>query len=145
MADVNNSIDGKVVLLAISTNIVTPAYKDVVCSQGDIGVNGTLTGGSEIPTRCGLKRAPGTAGWEVSGSGVANTVLSTDEMSINEMAALFQSQASFLVRVQDDTTPANYYRQGQGTLSDYKETSSIDGVVGFDFTVAISGELDLVA
>lgn len=145
MANVNNSIDGKVVTLAISTDTVTPSYKNVVCSKDDIGVSGTVSGASEINTRCGVRKSAGTAGWEITGSAVANTTLSGTEMSHNEVAALFQTQASFLVRVQDEGTPANYYRQGQGVLSDYKETASIDGVVGFDFTIAISGDLDLDA
>jgi hypothetical protein len=145
MADVNDSMFGSVVGVAIATDLVTPVYKDVVCSKDDIGVNGTTTGGQEIATRCGVYKAAGTAGWQIVGSGVGNKVLSGTEMSINEMAALFQSKDPFLVRVQDNDTPANYYRQGQGTMSDYKETSSQDGIIAFDFTIDISGDLDLVA
>jgi predicted secreted protein len=54
-----------------------------------------------------------------------------------------QGSSDVLVRVQDDTTPANYYRQGQGTMTAYSESAPLDGAVTFDFTIEVSGALEL--
>lgn len=145
MADVNNSVFGSVVTLAISTNLVTPAYKDIVCSTGNIGLASTSEGGATVVTRCGVAKAPGRAGYNITFEGLHNTaVTSGSEVSANELAALNDSKAKFLARVQDETTPANYYRQGTGTISDYSEDAAVDGFVTFRGTIEISGVLDLV-
>jgi predicted secreted protein len=144
MADVNDSLGGEVVFLAISTDLVTPAYKNVVCSSGDIGVAGSTEGGATANTRCGVAKGGGRSSWQITGEGVHNTnIAALTEVSANEMAALFQNRTSVLVRVQDETTPANYYRQGQGKITEYEETSNVDGFVTFSFTIEIAGDLDL--
>ena len=145
MADVNDSLYGDVIGIAISTDLETPAYKDIVCSSGDINVTGSTEGGATVVTRCGIAKAPGRAGWVISGEGVHNSnVAALTEMSANELAVLFQAKTPVLVRVQH-TTPASYYRQGQGTITDYEEVSSVDGFITFTFTIDISGDLDVTA
>lgn len=143
MADVNDSIDGSVINLEISTALVTPVWKTVVCSTEDIGIAGATEGSNTVNTRCGVKKSKGRASWSISGSGAANRTVGGTEMSADELLTLFQDKTDFLVRVQDDATPADYYRSGQGVLSEYNETSPIDGIVGFDFNIEVSGDLDI--
>lgn len=143
MALVDNILSGAPVTVEIATNLTTPVYKTVVCSTEDISVDGSVDGVNTTITRCGRLTTSGTVVHEISGSGAANKTLSATEMSINDLAALFISRALFLVRVQDAATGPNYVRKGTGRLTAFSETSEVDGVIGFDFTIEIIGALAL--
>lgn len=146
MADVNNSVFGSVLTIAISTNLVTPAWKNIVCSTGRIGVDGTTEGGSTVTTRCGTARSAGRAGYTIPFEGLHNkTVSSTTEVSANDIAALFQNGTQIRVRIQDEGTPANYYREGTGLITEFADGGEADGFVTFSGSIAISGNLDLIA
>lgn len=145
MALTANILIGKVAAMWISTDAGT-TWKQIVCSTGDIVVRGTQTTGAETATRCGTHKAPGTSGWEMSGAGAGNSSISAGtEVSINELATLFQNNTSFKVRVRNETDPTDYYRSGDAYFSAYEETSAIDGFTGFTFTAPINGNLVLVA
>lgn len=143
MASTANILLGKVASMAISTDSGV-TWKTIVCSVGDIVVRGTQTTGAETATRCGTHKAPGTSGWEISGAGAANSTIISTEVSINELATLFQNNTSFQVRVQNEDDPTDYYRQGDAYLSAYEETSAIDGFTGFTFTAPVNGNLVLI-
>jgi predicted secreted protein len=143
MADASDKINSNEVLLAISTNLDTPDYKDVVCGQDiDIDWSKDIT---TLKTKCGTVKAAGEPSVTITGTGVANHTPGGTEISADEIAAIMQGSADVLVRVQDDTTPANYYRQGQGTMTAYSESAPLDGAVTFDFTIEVSGSLDLAS
>lgn len=141
MADTANSIKGKYVLLSISTNLVTPAYKTVVCS-----INNGLTGSRNVTsteTKCGTSKAGGSPAYTVTGSLAANSAPATDEISADILQGLFDTGADFLWKLAHSTTPANYYRSGQGFFSTYNETANNGEDVQADFVIEVSGALDV--
>lgn len=143
MADVTNSIEGRGVILSISTNLVTPAYKEVVCSI-DNGLSGTRDVNTQS-TKCGVIKGKGQPNYTITGSLAANHTPESDEVSADELIALFDSGANFLFKLADATTPANYYRQGTGFFSDYNETANDGSNVEADFTIEVIGSLDITS
>ncbi len=143
MAETVDKINSNDVLIAISTNLDTPDYKDIVCGQDiDISWSKDVT---TVKTKCGTAKTAGEPSVTITGTGMANTDPESDEMSANDLATIMQGTTDVLVRIQDDTTPANYYRQGQGLMTGYNESAPLDGAVTFDFTIEVSGALELVA
>lgn len=141
MADVANAIDGGIVTLSLSTNLVTPAYLTVVCS-----INGGLSGSADVTTndnKCGTSKARGNTNWTIDGSFEANHTPGVTEMSADKLIALMESGAEFLFRIQDETTPGNYFRSGRGFFSSYNETFNNKEKVGGDFTIDVIGSLDI--
>lgn len=136
MANAADTIDGKIVELKISTNLVTPSYKSVVCS-----IDNGLTGSSNVQTtdtKCGQAKSRGTSNRTVTGSLAANTAPGTGEMSADDMDALFTSGDSFLWELTDG---ADYTRKGEGFLSAYNETANNGDVVKADFTIEVKGNV----
>jgi hypothetical protein len=140
MADVVNSIKGKDVIIGISTNLVTPSYKTIVCR-----INGGLGSTADVQTQdttCGKAKARGGASFTITGSGIANTTPGGSEMSAEELMALMISGDSFLWKM-ESATPADYYRAGTGFLQSYNETANNGEDVGFDFTIEVQGDVDV--
>lgn len=140
MADLANSIEGSVVTLSISTNLVTPAYKDVVCA-----INNGLSSSADVTTvdtKCGSSKARGSASYTLDGSFVANHTPGGSEMSADDLIALMDSGANFLFKMEDTGTPANYYRAGTGFFSSYNETANNKENVQGDFTIEVIGSVD---
>lgn len=140
MAETSNSIKGSVIILSISTDTVTPDYKSVVCS-----INNGLKGTREVTTqstKCGTAKTGGSPAYTIDGSLAANTSPGATEMSHNDLIALFESGDSFLFKMEDTGTPANYYRQGQGFFSAYNETANDGENVLADFTIEVEGSVD---
>lgn len=143
MANAADKISSNDILLAISTNLESEDFKDVVCGQDiDIDWSKDIT---TLKTKCGTVKAAGEPSITITGTGVANHSPGGTEVSADEIAAIMQGNSDVLVRVQDETTPANYFRQGQGTMTAYSESAPLDGALTFDFTIEVSGSLDLVA
>lgn len=140
MADPVNNLKGKLALLSISTNLVTPAYKVVVCSI-DNGISGSRNV-TTTETKCGTSKAGGSPNYTVTGSLSANSAPDTDEMSADDLQALFDSGAEFLWKIEDSVTPANYFRQGQGFFSAYNETANNGDDVKADFTIEVTSTID---
>lgn len=136
MANAEKTIDGKLVLLKISTNLVTPSYKSVVCSI-DNGLTGSANS-QTTDTKCGTAKARGTANRTVTGSLAANTAPDTTEMSADDLDALFTSGADFLWELTDG---ADYTRKGTGYLGAYNETANNGDVVKADFTIEVKGNV----
>jgi hypothetical protein len=136
MADPTKTISGKETLLKISTNLVTPDYKSVVCS-----IDNGLTGTSNVQkteSKCGTVKARGTSDHTVTGSLAANTAPSAGEMSNDDLLALFTSGADFLWEVVNGT---DLVRKGTGFLSGYSETYPTADVVKADFTIDVKGNV----
>jgi hypothetical protein len=140
MASTADGIKGKYVILSISSNLVTPDYKDVVCLI-DNGLAGTRTV-STTETKCGTAKATGSPAYTVSGSLAANSNPGASEISANELLALFDSGAAFLWKLAHITTPADYYRQGQGFFSSYNETAPTSDDVKADFVIEVTSTID---
>jgi hypothetical protein len=137
VADAALTISGKDVILSISTNLVTPDFKDVVCSI-DNGITGS-TNVQTTDTKCGQAKARGTSNRTVTGNLAANTTPATGEMSSDDLEALFESGADFLWQLDDGT---DYYRAGTGFLSTYNETANTGDVVKADFVIEVKGAVD---
>lgn len=136
MANAEDTIAGKQVLLSISTNLVTPSYKTVVCK-----IDNGLTGSANVQTTetaCGTAKARGSASRTVTGSLAANTAPGGTEMSADDLDALFTSGDDFLWKLTDGTA---YTRTGQGFLSAYNETANTGDVVKADFTIEVKGDV----
>lgn len=127
--------------LSISTNLVTPAYKKVVCAEDH-----SLEGSKNVnkrKTRCGPIVSADAPEYTLTNSGAANlTPDGTTEISLQELHTIFQSGSDILVKL-EHTTPANYYRQGLGSLTKFTETGKEGDVVGFDFTIEFTGLVDI--
>lgn len=141
MASAADNIQARLVAFSISTNLVTPAYKMIVCR-----INGGLSATAEVTTQdttCGTSKARGSANYQVTGSFEANKNPGVSEMSADELIALMESGAEFLWKA-EDTTP-DYYRAGQGFFSSYNETfNNKESVLG-DFTIEVNGSVDTTA
>jgi hypothetical protein len=142
MADVSNKIEGKLVGAFISTNLVTPAWKEIVCGQ-DTGIDGSKNI-TTLETKCGTLKTAGPANWQLTGSGVANTTPDSDEISADDLIDIMQGSGQVLVKLVHATTAALYYRQGTGTMTAYSESGSVSDSITFDFTIEIDGNLDIV-
>lgn len=132
---------GKDVTLEISTNLVTPAYKAVVCAE-----DSTLNGSTEVnsrDTKCGVLKSFGNTSWTLEGSGVANSTPETDEISADEILTIFQDSTPVLFKLSD--AGGAIYRQGQGTFSAYSESHPSADLVSFDYTLEVDGDIDISA
>ena len=107
MASINNSLNGTLIGISISTNLVTPAWKEIVCSSEDITLDGSTEGGTTLTTRCGVLKTAGTASWQVTGSGVFNTTVGGSEVSGNELVELFQDKTDILVKLEYTSDPTD--------------------------------------
>jgi hypothetical protein len=136
-------IEGKLVKLEISTNLVTPAYKMVVCAE-----DSTLDGSTDVNTRntkCGVFKSNGNVSWTLSGSGVANATPDSDELSADEILTLFQDSTNVLWKLTHETGDTIIYREGQGFFSAYSEGHPADDLVGFDYTLEVDGTIEIAA
>lgn len=136
-------IEGKFVSLEISTNLVTPAYKMVVCAE-----DSNLDGSTEVNTRdtkCGVYKTFGNTSWTLTGSGMANATPDSDEVSADEILTIFQDGTPVLWKITHTTGDTIIYRQGQGTFSAYSETHPAADLVGFDYTLEVDGDVDISA
>lgn len=143
MADVSKKIEGKLVGVWISTNLTTPAYKEIVCGQ-DTGLDGSKNI-TTLETKCGTLKTAGPANWQLTGSGVANSEPGTNELSADELIGIMQGDTQVLVKLVHATDTALYYRQGTGTMTAYSESGSVSDSITFDFTIEIDGNLDTSA
>lgn len=137
------TMDAKLVALSISTNLVTPAYKEVICAT-DTGLSGD-TDISTVDTKCGLKKSPGSTNWTMNVSGVADLAPGGSQMSANDLITLAQNGTRFLVKVADTGGTPTYYRQGEAFFSSYNETANNGESVSFDATLEIDGDVDTTA
>lgn len=136
-------IEGKLVTLEISTNLVTPAYKMVVCAE-----DSSLSGSTEVnsrDTKCGVFKSFGNTSWTLEGSGVANATPEADEVSADEILTIFQDSTPVLWKITHTSGDTVIYRQGEGTFSAYSETHPATDLVGFDYTLEVDGDIDISA
>lgn len=128
----------------ISTDLVTPAYKEVVC-----GTDITVDSSKDInkkKSKCGTHTAVSEPEYTVSFGGVANlTPTALTEISAQELAVIDQSTTPVLVKVEHRTDPTKYHRSGQGYISSYTENLALDDTMDFDIEFAVDGDLDLTS
>lgn len=142
MADVNNKIAGNLVAVEISTDLETPDWKEVVCGQ-----DASLDGSKDVTTtktKCGTIKTASDPSWSFSGTGILNHTPGAGELSGDDLIEILQGDTDVLVRLTYATDNNLYYRQGQGVMTAYSETSNTDDPVSYDFTIEVSGDLTIV-
>lgn len=138
-------IEGSLIGTWISFDLVTPAWKEIVCAEESSG----LTGGSTVNTRrtkdCGPLKSVAFDGWTMTGAGVANATPTVTEVSADDLVTTTQDATKVLVKMAHKTDDDVYYRQGAGYFSAYSEEAPEGDAVGFDYTIEIDGNLTIVA
>lgn len=138
-----NAIQGDLVGLFISTNLVTPAWKEIVCAE-NTGVDGSRDVNTRR-TKCGVVKGFGPAAWTITGSGTHNSAPTTSQVSAQALIDAFQAETPILVKVVHATDDALYYRDGTGQITKYTEGANTGDPLSFDFTIDIEGDLVTVA
>jgi len=131
------TLQGKLIPFAISTNGST--YKNVVCKKAtSLNVDNSV---NKEQTDCGTFSALGSVQWSFDFEGILNTTpAGATEVSANEMLGYANDQTLVYVKMLYSTT---IYRQGQGYITNYKETYNTNGLVGFTATFTGDGTLDI--
>ena len=133
-------IAGKDVDFQISTNLVTAAWKKVVCGT-DLTLDGSVDT-TTTTTKCGTLKARGSVSWTASGSAVANSTPGTNEISATDVLTLFQAGTPVLFKIAHVTTESVAYYAGQGTFSAMTINAGVDDNLAFDWTLEVDGDID---
>jgi hypothetical protein len=131
-----------------TTNV--PSWKLVACltETGMDGSRDTIDAGS----KCGSYQASGNKTDTASFTGFFEPSGDTDKISLNELAAIYDSGESRHWKISDDGTPYSatsptgtpgflYYREFNGSLTAYTESDNQDEAITFTGTIAISGDI----
>ena len=134
-------IEGKLVLVQISTNTVVPSYSTIVCAT-----DSSLDGSNDVTrtkTKCGDLVSVSDTAWSLTGSGIASATPGAGELSIDELIAIMENGAEVLVKVAHATDTSIIYRQATAVPVSYTETHNEGELVSFDYGFEISGNLDI--
>lgn len=129
--------------LFISTNTVTPVYKEIVCGT-DITLEGSIEV-TKVSTKCGPVISVGEPEFTASAGGAANVTPGGTELSSTELLAIFQAGQDVLVQIKDRVDPTKFYRQGTAKMSSYTEDLPESGLVTFDISFDFAGVLDVTS
>lgn len=133
------TLQSRLVPFALSTDGVT--YGNVVCKKAwDITVDRALV---EDDSDCGHHVGAGAAaknsiGFEI----ILNTTKNSGEYSSTEVFNFSQNGTLVYFKIQYTTTPATYYRQGQGYITNYKESAPVGGFITATGTLSVDGDID---
>lgn len=130
--------------LFISTNLTTPAYKEIVCAK-DHNVDTSKDINTVKTKTCGPLVSAGVLTMKIGGSGVASTTPETDEVSADDLAILNDASTPVLVKLVHRTDPTKYYRAFQGIMTAYSENLAVDTDVEFDYELSSQGTITYVA
>lgn len=136
-------IPGNLIDFQISTNTVTPAWKKIVCGT-DASLDGSVDTTS-VPTKCGTLKARGSVSWTASGSAVANQTPGTNEISVSDVATMFQAGTIVAWKMTHITTESIFYSSGVGTFSAATITAGVEDNLAFDWTLEVDGDVDFTA
>lgn len=137
-------LDSNDIAVMISTDLVTPAYKEAVCGT-DITLDGSVDI-NVVNTKCAKLKSISEPDYTISFGGVANTTPTTlSELSAQELALIFDAGDPVLVKLVHRTDPTKYYRQGQAYITSYTEDAPLDGVLSFDIEMGVDGVLDFAS
>lgn len=117
----------------------TPDWKLVACiTDSDIDqTRETIDGGS----KCGPNQLAGTVTSTANLTGFFIIDPTSDQVSMNEMAAAFDSGESRHWRFIDNEGGLIYYREFNGPLTSYNESTNQNEPVTFTAAVAINGDI----
>jgi hypothetical protein len=136
-------LQSKLVPFTISTDGST--YKSVVCKKAwGLTIEPQVT---EDESDCGPHTAVGTSKWSMDVELIMNTTPNgSTEISANTIAGYANDGTLIYMKIQYPTSGSpgtTIYRQGQGYISNYKETASQGGFITATATIRGDGTLDL--
>jgi predicted secreted protein len=135
-------IQGKDILFYVSTDLVTPAWKTMICVETlTVDWNTPI---NKRPTRCGTKVGIGVVEITMTGSSVADDAPSGTEISHKEMEGFLANGTPVLVKAAHATTPAKYFVSGTGYFSSLGENMPTDDMLDFTWQFDMTGTVDLV-
>jgi hypothetical protein len=136
-------IPGNLVDFQISTALVTPVWKKIVCGT-DASLDGSVDTTS-VATKCGTLKARGSVSWTASGSAVANQTPGANEVSVSEVSTMFQAGTQVRFKMAHVTTESIFYAEGQGTFSAATLSAGVEDNLSFDWTLEVDGDIDFTA
>jgi hypothetical protein len=136
-------IEGKLVDVQVSTNLVTPAWKKPVCGT-DLSLDGSVDT-TTVTTKCGSLSSRGSVAWVLTGSAIANATPGTNEISASDMGTFFQNGTQLLVKMAHTTTEALFYASAPGTVTAMTFNAGVSDNLSYDFTITLDGDLDFTA
>jgi hypothetical protein len=123
--------------LAFSSDGLT--YKTVVCKKSfDVNIDPSLT---TEESDCGVHSAPGATRWSFGFEIIMNTTPNgSTELSANTIAGWANSGTLVYAKL---ISSGAYYRQGQGYITNYKESAPQSGFVTATGTFVGDNTLDI--
>jgi hypothetical protein len=130
-------LQSNLVPFAVSTDGVT--YKNLVCKKvWNVNLDKTIV---EDESDCGVHLGTGAAKWSFDFEIILNTTPNgSTELSATTLAGYADAGTLLYVKLQYSST---YYRQGQGYISNYKESAPQGGFITATGTFRIDGSIDL--
>lgn len=95
----------------------------------------------DASSKCGPDQLPGQQTNTVNLTGFLNTTPGVDEVSLNELAAIYDSTILRHFRLMDDEGGDLYYREFFGYLTAWNESSNQNEPVTFTAAIAVSGNV----
>lgn len=134
-------IQSNLVPLLISSDDIT--YKSVVCKKA-ANFNGTTPTNVE-QTDCGPMVGLGSNEWSVDIEGVLNTSpAGATEISAKELLSYWNNQTFVYIKLQYPVgVGTNFYIQGGGYISSYKQSMTTGQLVNFSATFSGNGTVDI--
>lgn len=129
-------IQGGSVLQYISTNGGT-TFKTLVCLT-DNGFSGAKSS-STVDTKCGAFTATGSPDITFTGTGLVDVDPSIEEMSFNDLKALFSSGADFIIV--EKNVNNSMFIGGNGVLTNLSDSNTQGSYSTFTYTIKINGTL----
>lgn len=137
-------IKGDIILLELDTSLTeTPEWKIVGCiTESDIdGSRETI----DASSKCGPAQLAGQKTDTANFTGFYNTTPEATEVSMNEIAAAYDSGDSRHWRLIDEDGGDIYYREFNGPVTSYNESTNQNEPVTFTASVGINGDIIRVA
>lgn len=137
-------IKGDVVLLELDVSLTdTPDWKIVGCiTESDIdGTRETI----DASSKCGPAQLAGQRTDTANFTGFYNTTPEITEVSMNEIAAAYDDGNSRHWRLIDEDGGDVYYREFNGPITSYNESTNQNEPVTFTASVGINGDIIRVA
>lgn len=138
-------LSGSFVVVEISEDGIN--WKTIVCEeQSQLQLGTTL---NETKTKCGTFSATSGNAPVITGSGVVvGDIAPASQATFMDLARYLKSLFLLYIRRQNSasgtiTAGENTYIHGQGHVSDVQETSSVDDLSKFTFTLTFSGSYTL--
>lgn len=129
-------VQGGSVLQYISTDDGA-TFKTLVCLTEN-GFSGTKSS-STVDTKCGSLTATGSVDITFTGTGVVDVDPDNDEMSFNDLKALFSSGAEFIIV--EKNVGNTMFLGGAGVLTDLSDTNTQGSYSTFTYSIKINGPL----